>query len=360
MQLSPCLFAYDAAAAAPVLYGFNLNGSWQKKTDFCPKCSIDDGKPPRDLTPKATSSKWNPDYTMAVALGSSVYLLGGVMDKDEEEEKMHHDVSPTRAVYYFDTKRPLEEVWIRGPDMINGRGMNGRAVVVEGKIYVFGGNDCEKAPRPWAEVLDPVKMKWKALPRPPRRIYLDEGFLCAPAVAYDGGPGEGKKIIVGEGKYVYDVNSEEWEQLSPKLQSDLNFSGNLAGVGSFLYWTDEGMLFALNMSSPEENYSAKIKGYPMPLYRDNWCNLDEPQLLHLGGNRFCLLKMKELRRDRTKVRLYRLRVSKRDGGFKAYIVGCQTHIFDQPLALERGLLLEGSLHGVKKENLTKKRKRILV
>lgn len=51
LQLSPCLFAYDAAAAAPVLYGFNLNGSWQKKTDFCPKCSIDDGKPPRDLTP---------------------------------------------------------------------------------------------------------------------------------------------------------------------------------------------------------------------------------------------------------------------------------------------------------------------
>lgn len=41
---------------------------------------------------------------------------------------------------------------MRGSDLLNARGAS-EAVAIEGKIYVFGGNDLEKAEEPWMKFL---------------------------------------------------------------------------------------------------------------------------------------------------------------------------------------------------------------
>ncbi|KAL7256634.1 hypothetical protein ACSBR1_010548 [Camellia fascicularis] len=129
--------------------------------------------------------------------------------------------------------------------MLNGR-HRGKAVAVEGKIYVFGGIDLDYAPEPWAEVLDPINKKWEPLQRPPKPLGT---CTVLKAVAYYGSPWEEKKkIIFGPGlKYVYHLNSNTWEELPIALLP--HCSNNLAGVGNLLYWTHMGMLCVFNMKS---------------------------------------------------------------------------------------------------------------
>ncbi|KAG5566184.1 hypothetical protein RHGRI_001950 [Rhododendron griersonianum] len=385
LRVSTCLVAIDVAKSVcrPVLwYGFNPNEIFnkeeeKKKTDFYRKRGRSgDGKqqqqqqpqpPPelplglRDLTP-VLESELIPNSSMIVALGSCVYLLGRVpkgkgkskakgevWDEEEKEEARH--------VFYFDTNCPLKG-WVRGPDMINGRGNSVKAVALEGKIYVFGGNvdgdfRTKTIKNDFAEVLDPIKEKWEALPLLPECAYREfpEGFnhySSLPPVAYDCG-GEGKKIFVGGNRYIYCVNSNTWGQLPGKLWDlMMHIYDNLVGVGCSLYWTVEQTLYALNMET-EKLDSTSIKGYrpinPHPV-TCQCCDIGSEYsiLLHLGGNMFCSLAVDHLYRPqgpvRTKVRFSKLQVSKRDGGsIKASIVRHQTHIFDGELHFPQAYVL---------------------
>lgn len=386
LRVSTCLVAIDFAESrvrgSVLWYGFNpneiFNKEEEKKTDFCRKCGRSgDGKqqqqpqpPPeqplglRDLTP-VLESELIPNSSMVVALGSCVYLLGRVpKGKDKVWGKFNREVvdeeekEESRHVFYFDTNCPLKG-WVRGTDMINGRGIAVKAVAVEGKIYVFGGNHygdfgTNTIKNEFAEVLDPIKEKWEALPPLPDSAYREfpEGFNhCSslPPIAYDCGGGEGKKIFVGGNRYIYCVNSNTWNQLPDKLWDVMmHIYDNLVGVGCFLYWTVEQTLYALNMET-EELDSTSIKGYrpihPRPI-TCRCCDISSEYsiLLHLGGNIFCSLTVDHLHRPqesvRTKVRFSKLQVSKRDGGsIKASIVRHQTHILDGELHFPQTLVL---------------------
>ncbi|CAL5367727.1 unnamed protein product [Camellia sinensis] len=143
----PCFLAYGDRGL--VLYSVNfVDEKTYKKRKFCRRCCIDihdgdeenkDGNAELDegglrlLTPlKSKKSSWFPSCSIVVALGSVVYAFGGMIKSPYKK----FEVIYSRECFYFDTNRP-KEGWIRGPHMLNGRD-GGKAVAVEGKIYVFG------------------------------------------------------------------------------------------------------------------------------------------------------------------------------------------------------------------------------
>lgn len=111
---------------------------------------------------------------MFASLGSYVYVLGGPFRKPKlaVERKPGETVNLfSRKVFYFDANNK-EEGWKRGPDMLVARDFNGKALPLDGKIYVLGGLDgiheggrsvMASPLEPWGEVFDPVKNKWKPL-----------------------------------------------------------------------------------------------------------------------------------------------------------------------------------------------------
>ncbi|KAI7998620.1 putative F-box/kelch-repeat protein [Camellia lanceoleosa] len=91
----------------------------------------------RELTPLNSTSSWPPGGSMVVALGSAIYVLGGCISNTTTD--IGWLLSPN--VSYFKTNSP-QKGWISVPDMLNRR-YKGVAVAVEGKIYVFGGNELD-------------------------------------------------------------------------------------------------------------------------------------------------------------------------------------------------------------------------
>ncbi|XP_058202173.1 putative F-box/kelch-repeat protein At1g61540 isoform X2 [Rhododendron vialii] len=337
----PCLFGYPSSDG-PVLYCFNLDEKSQSKRNFCRRCCADifgedkaaEDKPPelvgmRLLTsPPSNKSGLTPDCSMTVAVGGSVvYALGGSSEDSEKEGRWLY----SNKVFYFDTNHPRKG-WIQGPDMLNKR-HGGKAVDVEGKIYVFGGvdyknKDKKKARHPWAEFLDPKKNEWEPIPPPPKRFGMHKSDLCITPVLYGGGPRDGKKILLGCCSYIYHVNARCWEEFRPKRS--LNFSSNLTAVGNFLYWTFRGIFYTFDMKTEKFDWGT-IEGYPMTKYQADLL-LPEPALLHLGGSHFCFLTLKDLPGDPIKVRCSKFRVS-HQGGFKASIVCRETFIIPHPLTV---------------------------
>ncbi|KAH7846959.1 hypothetical protein Vadar_020092 [Vaccinium darrowii] len=327
-EKTPCLLSYHCDGYGPVLYGVDhFNGG--KKSDSSP--------PPAPPLRRMTSlnSRLTPNGNMVVALGSTVYVLGGIADtniageEEEEEEEVEVEVEV--------------EAWKRAPDMLNARN-RGKAIIVEGKIYVFGGTHLDKAQDPWGEVFDPVKTKWEPLPPPP--VYLDDYELRAgPVVAY--GPSSSSIMLGTTTKYVYNVKSGSWEQPAWPVYGGDGLKP--IGVGNILYYTSRGKLIAANMKT-HRHYRGQIKGSTLGMKKHgdgscSCCHYDpdgEPQLVHLGGKEFCFFTLDTNRCcTRTKVCCTKFQVTKRIrpppnkpndmGSLKGSVVSKVAYIVDQPL-----------------------------
>lgn len=362
-EKSLCLFVSGWGCPqleGPMLYSVDLDGKSYKRRKLCRRCCREilgePGPEPeldlderlhlrrssggfRELTPLISTSSRPPGGSMVVALGSAVYILGGCISNTAT------DIGwlLSSEVSYFETNSP-EKGWIPVPDMLNCRDM-GAVVAVEGKIYVFGGNELDNAREPWAEVFDPIKNKWKPLCRPPKSL-RNSNYTALNAVAYGE---ENKKILIGC-MFVYDVNSNTWEIL-PAKDEGLAFVrrsyNNLVGVGNSLYWTRLGIIHVFNMKT-RGYYVTKIEGIGNQICKA----YDDPspeRLLHLGGKEFCLLTLDEIegRRKRTKIRCYKFKVSKQGtkkdpGSFMASLVCRDGYIVDWPLDFrsDHGLVLD--------------------
>ncbi|KAI8543551.1 hypothetical protein RHMOL_Rhmol08G0227500 [Rhododendron molle] len=215
---------------------------------------------------------------------------------------------------------------------------------------------------PWAEVLDTARYnsKWESLPPPPEIDNILNGgqdnMLGSPIAVY-GGPSE-PKILLAWCDCLYDVNSGTWKEFrglprprnSQSTPPDL--TGNLIAVGNSLYWTTRGVLQTFDMSTGEFD-AASVEGFSTSKYRD-LMTPPEPGLLHLGGDSFCFLTLKELGPDPpskirflgstmyrilafrdpnhpggsgTKIRFSKFRVG-REGGFKASVVCREAYVVD--------------------------------
>lgn len=358
-EKTPCLLSYHCDGYGPVLYGVDhFDGG--KKSDSSPPPA----PPLRRMTP--LNSRLTPNGNMVVALGSTVYVLGGIVrnkttEEDEEEEEGTQYLTKEefracfdfcRDVLYFEADTNIAgeeeeeevevEAWKRAPDMLNARN-RGKAIVVEGKIYVFGGTHLDKAQDPWGEVFDPVKNKWEPLPPPP--VYLDDNELRAgPVVAY----GPSSSIMLGTTtKYVYNVKSGSWEQPAWPVYGGDGLKP--IGVGNILYYTSRGKLLAANMKT-HRHYRGQIKGSTLGMKKHgngscSCCHYDpdgEPQLVHLGGKEFCFFTLDTNRRcTRTKVCCTKFQVTKRIrpppnipndmGSLKGSVVSKVAYMVDQPL-----------------------------
>ncbi|KAE9450236.1 hypothetical protein C3L33_17860, partial [Rhododendron williamsianum] len=169
----------------PVLYLFNLLD--ERESKIGDDKEDEDGKRQRRpgmqvITP--AESVGRPEYyNTSVVVGSVLYALGGMIEdpENEQEDPENEQEWPFHnQVFLFDTNHP-KEGWIKGPDMLNDR-CSCKAVAVESKIYVFGGNnetveDKNSTTRPWAEFLDPEKNKWEPLPALPEIVSCTIYFI---------------------------------------------------------------------------------------------------------------------------------------------------------------------------------------
>ncbi|KAE9450307.1 hypothetical protein C3L33_17804, partial [Rhododendron williamsianum] len=217
------------------------------------------------------------------------------------------------------------EGWIKGPDMLNDR-CSCKAVAVESKIYVFGGNnktveDNNSTTRPWAEFLDPEKNKnkWEPLPALPDDSLIHD--LVYNPVVY-GGPGEGKKIILSCCGYIYLVDAQTWEKFCPPASMS-PFNDNMIS---------DGNIHSFDMKTQDVDCGI-VEGYRLSKYPEEL--LPEPTLLHLEGDYFCFITVQDLPEGRTKVRCTKFQIS-RQGGFKASVVCRNTCIIDCPVDIDCG------------------------
>lgn len=267
---------------------------------------------------------------MFASLSSRVYVLGALGAETANLVSC--------KVFYFDTNH--EEGWKRGPDMLMARDFNGKAVSLDGKIYVLGGLD-DSEREPFGEVFDLVKNEWE--PLTPLPDYIDrEAYIYGPVVTY-GLEGD-KKIVIGNscsgtGRFVYHVKSGTWEGFEPEISYPER--GKALGVGNVMYWTDAGKLQAINMKNGRR-YRGRIKGSELRVQ-----GLDcpdcfharnpEPELFHLGGRKFCFLTLHAIRGGLTKVRCSKFEVSKRlhpplsDTHNYGYFNTRVTFVLDRPL-----------------------------
>ncbi|KAF7129758.1 hypothetical protein RHSIM_Rhsim10G0208600 [Rhododendron simsii] len=319
----------------PVLYLFNLLD--ERASTIGEDKEDEDGKqhrrwPGMQVITPAESIRRPEYFNTSVVVGSVLYALGGLLEDPENEQEdpeneqedpeNEQDWSFHNQVFLFDTNHP-KEGWIKGPDMLNDR-CSCKAVAVESKIYVFGGNNMTT--RPWAEFLDPEKNKWEPLPALPDDSLMHD--LVYIPVVY-GGPGEGKKIILSCRRYIYHVDAQTWEEFRPPEEMR-NFSSNLTSVGNILYWTTFGNLFSFDMKTRDVDFGL-VQGYKLAKYEEQF--LTEPTLLHLEGDYFCFITLKDLPEGCTQVRCSKFLVS-RQGWFKASIVCCNTCIIDCPVDID--------------------------
>ncbi|KAF7129306.1 hypothetical protein RHSIM_Rhsim10G0208800 [Rhododendron simsii] len=330
----------------PVLYLFNLLD--ERASTIGEDKEDEDGKrqrrwPGMQVITPAESIRRPEYFNTSVIVGSVLYALGGMLeDRENEQEDPENEQEDPRneqewsfhnQVFLFDTNHP-KEGWIKGPDMLNDR-CSCKAVAVESKIYVFGGNN--KTTRPWAEFLDPEKNKWEPLPALPDDRLVHK--LVYNPVVY-GGPGEGKKIILSCCGYIYLVDAQTWEEFCPPARMS-PFNDNMISDGNILYWTTFELLHSFDMKTQDVDCGL-VEGYRLSKYQQEL--LPEPTLLHLEGNFFCFITLEDLPEGRTKVRCTKFQVS-RQGGFKASVVCRNICIIDCPVDIDCGyaFVLNGKL-----------------
>lgn len=175
------------------------------------------------------------------------------------------------------------------------------AVPLNGKIYVMGGlNSDEGGPELWAEVFDPQLGKWVSLgPPSPKSKFGISFFVAVPSF---------NKLILGSCRddflYLYHPQSNQWEI----LQNGMVFRPSHvrpAVVGAMLFWFQHGILYAYDFLE-EGNLSTSIRGLEsvVPLETFDPNNGDQLVLLHIVGNKICLLCLEQVKKKRRLVLLH--------------------------------------------------------
>ncbi|KAI8566716.1 hypothetical protein RHMOL_Rhmol02G0063800 [Rhododendron molle] len=261
-ERTPCLISYHTNGFGLMLYAIDFDEKGcNKERNFCKRCRIElftegdggdlggakgkehDGPPLRRIS--LLKLGWFPCGKMFVALGSTVYVLGG-----EDEGFLSHDV------YYFETANvkksggaEADGGWKQGPKMLSARCRGGALAVF------FGG---------------------------------------LPIAAY-GSPSDTKIMFSGKATHcAYHVKSGTWEQLAWFVCS---CGRKPFGVGNCMYYTWDGYLIAANTNT-RWHFQGKIKGSRFEVGK-GLCG--EPRLVHLGGKDFCFFTLEAGRRSsRTK------------------------------------------------------------
>jgi N-acetylneuraminic acid mutarotase len=137
----------------------------------------------------------------AASIGHKIFAVGGRGGKDKYE----------RYNYVFD---PQTNLWEVGKELIYDRS-NHAVVALEGKIYVFGGNENPDK----TEVYDPTTDVWKelaAIPTPRQHINYSAAAAHGKIYLIGGIEKRGEKeFIITDKNEVYDPTTNTWAEKSP-------------------------------------------------------------------------------------------------------------------------------------------------
>ena len=261
-----------------------------------------------NLKRKKKGKPWPSKYF--AVLGNHLYAVGGEIktrkkdvldipeDYSEDEDVSYSMDIETKDVWILDLTSP-HKGWKAGPPM-NFRRCDPQMVVVDGKLFVFGGLRFKpKGNSGWMEVFDPLSQTWESLPNPPSYFDSDEEDILHAVL-------EAKHEIVvarprdsGSGNanfYSYNVVGGFWKNLEPKTSKRaLCCYGRAVAVGNTLYWATflsrESEHCTLYYHDLEKNVwlqeclcTSKILG------EYEFLNASfRPGFLHLCDKKFCLI-----------------------------------------------------------------------
>nr|XP_023897863.1 uncharacterized protein LOC112009762 isoform X2 [Quercus suber] len=213
---------------------------------------------------------------------------------------------PTTEVWMLDLKCP-GKVWERAPSM-KYRRQNPQTIVVDGKLYVFGGlgwlqpKDTFSG---WMEVYDPKLRTWETLPNPPTYSKIDMDVIFAHSnfkgedqIIINGPPVLEEGDSNGKGHYIaYDVMSRSWNHMFH--EAHLSWAEEVQCkraqvVSTTLYWTtllteDTDMIYIYGYNAYSRGWTRRKVNIRSILIEGEDFLPTGPGFLHLADFKFCLL-----------------------------------------------------------------------
>nr|POE54042.1 putative f-box/kelch-repeat protein [Quercus suber] len=213
---------------------------------------------------------------------------------------------PTTEVWMLDLKCPGKG-WERAPSM-KYRRQNPQTIVVDGKLYVFGGlgwlqpKDTFSG---WMEFYDPKLRTWETLPNPPTYSKIDMDVIFAHSsfkgkdqIIINGPPVLEEGDSNGKGHYIaYDVISLSWNHMFH--EAHLSWAEEVQCkraqvVSTTLYWTTlltehTDMIFIYGYNAYSRGWTRRKVNIRSILIEGEDFLPTGPGFLHLADFKFCLL-----------------------------------------------------------------------
>nr|POE98907.1 putative f-box/kelch-repeat protein [Quercus suber] len=272
----------------------------------CPLLNLKDKKKEFSFTPKKLSpisqSKDPYHSRYFTLLGNLLYSVGGLTkDTDTDPDSVTYFWS--REVWTLDLTCP-EEGWKAAPSLKYGR-QTPQTIVVDGKLYVFGGFGWDFEPEgsvEWMEVFDPSLGRWESLPNPPffcadhlilyAHLEANDEIMVIKPLTKDGYEWNSAEF------FSYNVRSRSWNELFQPSEERILINtpiqcGRALAIGNTLYWArdsvreDELNIYAFDLDkklwASEYLNTRKIFGEREHLYSAS------SGFVHLSGLKFCLM-----------------------------------------------------------------------
>lgn len=214
---------------------------------------------------------------------------------------------PTTDVWMLNLKCPGKG-WERAPSM-KYRRQNPQTIVVDGKLYVFGGGLGWLQPKDtfsgWMEVYDPKSRAWETLPNPPTYskigmdvIFAHLNFKGEKQIIINGPPVLEEGDSNAKGYYIaYDVISRSWNHMFN--EAHLSWAEEVQCkraqvVSTTLYWTTllteyTDMIFIYGYNAYSRGWTRRKVNIRSILIEGEDFLPTGPGFLHLADFKFCLL-----------------------------------------------------------------------
>ncbi|XP_050260856.1 uncharacterized protein LOC126705726 [Quercus robur] len=281
---------------------------------------------PKDLSPFSVTTAEEPYTSRYLALlNNHLYSVGGYakLTRSEFEElrggedyPLHGIYMPSRSVWTLDLSCP-DLGWKQLDEPMRNRRKDPQTIVVDGKLYVFGGlygykpipEDCSSG-RGWMEVYDPILKTWESLPNPPFSIAIGGDFepIIFAHLELEEDKHEIMVVDLSNSKennmcadfLKYNVMSSTWEtwlQQHWALVDSYTQCGRAVVVDhtkaywaciiSMEKWNTECCIFGFDLKSKRWTRERLNPG-PFLGESEYFC-WTSPGLLHLSDHKFCLL-----------------------------------------------------------------------
>lgn len=211
------------------------------------------------------------DHVQAVALGESVYYVGGLLAWPEPA---------TGAAHQYD---PKSDRFTELAAMPRPRGA-GAAVAHDGRIYYFGGLAAGRAV-PWVDVYDPAADRWTRLPDMPRARDHLAAAAIGDTIYVTGGRATGLDETE-QATDAFDLDSGSWRTGLAELPTARG-GGAVAVVGGrmlvFGGETGDGAVEEVEAYDPAQDVWKRLKPMPTPRHGIQAAVCDGVVYLAAGG-----------------------------------------------------------------------------